>query len=150
MDAWNGASGGNDSYSLWVNSVNVYSKLYVMGTNSSTNICGNSADPDYITTVTINSISHSLSNITLLLETGLGENSTQESFGFKNIVITVYAICTSECVDCYGNEISQCYSCNSPYFLSGSTCVTACPSDYWGDPSGRVCSSIFSYSFISL
>lgn len=46
-------------------------------------------------------------------------------------------ICNSTCLTCSGTLSTDCLSCNSGYFLSGSTCIDTCP--YKTMPSTRTC-----------
>jgi len=154
LDSWDGNNGNGvseppwyDSYILYVDSTLQYWNIYVMGTISNTNICGNPLFPDWITTVTL-ILPHNSSTIQLNFTTGLNQDCTDEEFGFKNIQITVDVICTPECATCFGNANTQCYSCNNGWYLSGNTCVTTCPTGQWGNPSGNVCQSNFSSIFL--
>jgi hypothetical protein len=157
LDTWDGALNGYawdgftysiynstppwfDSYLLYVDSTLQYWNIYVMGTISNTNICGNPLFPDWITTVTL-ILPHNSSTIQLNFTTGLNQDCTDEEFGFKNIQITVDVICTPACATCFGNANTQCYSCNNGWYLSGNTCGTTCPQGYY--PSETYCYSIF-------
>ena len=105
---------------------------------------------DYVSTVTVGPISHTSSTLVLYFWSSLDQGSTDESWGFTNLKITVWPYCATGCSACYGNLISQCTSCSSGYYLSGSTCVTDCGAYYWNNPTGRVCSRNFYLNFHSI
>ena len=134
-------------------------QLYVDGTQrfsqakpgSMGYLCGIHASyyEDYYAGVSTSAFSHTSSSITLRFTSTLDQGSTDESFGFRDILITIWP-CDTACSACYGNLISQCTSCNSGYYLSGNTCVTDCGAYYWNNPTGRVCSRNFYLNFHSI
>mgnify|MGYP000877969813 CR=1 FL=1 len=118
--------------------------------NSSVNFCGASY-PDYQTTVNLGPISHNSTSIILHFHSGLDQTANDESFGFKNIKITVHAFCATACVTCFGNSESECYSCADGWYLSGTTCLISCPAaGYWGDTATKTCKPCYSDSTSSL
>ena len=139
MDTWDG-----DFFRLTVDGVIKYSQYHFLPSDGgATNVCGRAADSDLVTTATTGSFAHSSTSIQLLFRAYLDEDGENESWGFKNIKITVNVICTSACATCFGNGISECYSCNDGWYLSGTTCVTDCPTGKWKNPSGNICESKF-------
>ena len=144
LDSWDGTNivsdPSQDSYELLVDGTSQYNLLYSASQYSTSDICGDNLSEDWITTVNIGPFSHNSSVITLRFITGLDESSTDESFGFKNIKITVDVICAPACATCFGNDISQCNSCKNGWYLSGTTCVADCGAHFWNDPTGNICS----------
>lgn len=137
IDSWDG-----ESYFLEVDNVVRYTKVYTNGQISTIQYCGGSWG-DWFTTVTIGAFSHSATSLQLNFYSTLNQSSSDESWGFKNVKITVWPYCNSACATCFGNLISECYSCNNGWYLKGSTCVTDCGANYWNNPTGKVCSSNF-------
>lgn len=148
IDSWDGSS-QNDSISLDVDGVNRAYTHYSYGSMSSTNYCGGSSYSDYITQITIGPFPHNSTTIKLSFTTGLNQDPTDESFGFKNVKITVHVICTPACATCFGNDITECNSCNSGWFLYGTTCMNPCPTSFYGDSGSRKClRKLFSRNYI--
>ena len=143
VDSWDGSTGdggGNyDSYILKVDETQRYQKFYEKGSIYVYNYCGASSYADYWTSATTGNFTHNSTNITLYFTSTLNQDSYDESFGFRDIVIRVDVICTPACATCYGNSISECYSCKNGWYLNGTTCVTDCGNYYWNNPSGNVC-----------
>lgn len=143
LDSWDGVSGDTGNYDIYILEVDNtirYADVYEKNLNSSTDYCGNDEWPDLIKTVTTGTFNHNSTSITLYFRATLNQgHGEDESFGFKNVKITVNVICTPACATCFGNDITECYSCNNGWYLNGSTCVTDCGAGYWNNPSGRVC-----------
>lgn len=142
IDAWDG-----ESLRLYVDGALRYSQSKSGLTGP---LCGVAGYYDYKTTVYISPVPHNSSSLTLKFTSTLDEASTNESWGFKNIKITVWPVCDPACATCFGNLISECYSCNNGWYLSGSTCVTDCGANYWNDPSINNCSGKFSLNSYAL
>ena len=138
VDSWDG-----ESYILKVDGVTQFSQSYSTGSLSSVDSCGGDW-ADYRVTKSIGPITHTASTLQLYFTSTLNQESNDETFGFKNIKITVWPVCATGCATCYGNSISQCNSCSDGWYLSGSTCVTDCGPGYWNDPTGNVCTGKFS------
>ena len=139
LDSWD----GGEYYRLVVDGTTMYEKLHRQGQDGgTTDVCGWSA-ADWITTVYIGPFSHTSATIELYFTSNINESPNNEAWGFKNIQITFDTLCNSACIDCFGTDISQCYSCNDGWYLSGTTCVTTCPTDQWRNPSGNLCESKF-------
>lgn len=143
IDGW-GDTGNDDKYLLDVDEINRYSMSYKKNYYSLMNHCG-SSDSDYFTEVSTSSFNHNSSTITLYFHSTLNQTADSASFGFRNIKITVDVICTPACATCYGNDISECYTCNTGWYLLNSTCMTDCGAGLWNNPSGNVCSGDLLY-----
>ena len=135
IDSWDGAA---DIYLVYVDNDNEYSQSHHTAGNSSGNVCG-SIWADNKTTVTIGPIPHNSTSITLKFSSTLNSGPEDESFGFKNIKITVDVICTPACLTCFGDSESECYTCADGWYLNGTTCLNPCPWGYWGDDTVNVC-----------
>lgn len=142
IDSWD----AGDGYIVKVDETGIYSRIYLMGSNSSTNYCGVSGWSDYIYTQS-KTISHNSTTLKLDFIVEVDELADNEAFGFKNVKITVDVICTPACATCFGNDITECYSCNSGWFLNGNTCMNPCPASMWGDSVSRLCKRKFNYYF---
>ena len=141
IDSWDG-----ESYIMRVDGTNRYVQAYSQG-SSPYNACGGSWSDNYLT-VAVASFAHYSTSLTLTFTSTLDQDASDESFGFKNIQITVYN-CNAACASCYGAAISQCWSCNNGWYLTGTTCVTDCGAYYWNNPSGNICSRNFLFNFSS-
>ena len=47
--------------------------------------------------------------------------------------------CDPKCTECFGSTSSECYSCQSPNYLSGSTCSASCISGYGPVTGSNIC-----------
>ena len=130
-----------------VDGENRHVEPFKLDTLSTTHYCGNATWSDYWDVRTKTGIAHTAPTLTLLFTSTLDQSPDDESFGFKNVLITVWPVCATGCSKCYGNLISECTECSSGYYLKGNTCVTDCGIGYWNNPSGRVCSGNY-FSFI--
>ncbi|GBF98274.1 pro convertase subtilisin kexin type 5 [Raphidocelis subcapitata] len=61
------------------------------------------------------------------------------TFAHTNPNNRICAPCTSPCATCSAWGPNSCVTCAAPNFLSGSTCVTTCPSGSYGDTTSRTC-----------
>lgn len=137
IDSWDGAN-SNDSVSLDIDDLNVAYVHYEKDSESSTDFCGNHWT-DFKKTYTLGPFPHNSTTIKVHWTIGLDQGPADESFGFKNVRIIVHVICTPACATCFGNDISECYSCNDGWFLEGTTCVNPCPPAKYGDPATNTC-----------
>ena len=90
------------------------------------NYCGSSFEipyQDYFANVILDPFSHTSGSLTLHFTSTLSTPSSEASWGFKNIKITVWPNCATGCSACYGNLISECTSCSAGWYLSGNTCI---------------------------
>ena len=140
LDTWD----PGEYYRLMVDGVNRYEKEHKFGEDGgTTNICG-WYPADWVTTVNTGTFLHNSTTIELRFTATINDLATNEAFGFKNIQITVDGPCTAACAACFGDDISECYSCNDGWYLSGTTCVTTCPGGYWRDTSTNTCQPCYS------
>ena len=146
IDSWDG-----EVLSLLVDGTTRYSQSYALSYGwTYTQYCGvGDTWYDYVTTVTTTTFAHTSSSLKLHFKSTLDQGSTDESWGFKNVKITVWPVCATGCSKCYGNSVSECSSCSNGWYLSGSTCVTDCGPGYWNNPSGNVCSGKLSLILLS-
>ena len=140
IDSWDGGS-STDDYEVTVDGDQKYYFKYNMDDYSKTSYCGNSDYSDYTYTASI-TFEHNSTDLLLAFNSGLDEYPDNEAFGFKNLKITVYVICAPECKTCFGNSNTECYTCNSDYYLWGNTCVSSCPARTYS--SDKVCKGKFS------
>ena len=137
IDSWD----GGENFILIADSITRYSQPKP-GTNGQR--CGDNPDwHDYVGPASTGAFLHTAGTITLTFTSGLNQGAADESFGFKNIVITVWPNCATGCSACYGNLITECTACSTGWYLSGNTCVTDCGLGYWNDGSTNVCSRNF-------
>ena len=137
IDSWD----GGESLILQVDGVIRYSQPKP-GTNGQK--CGDEPTwQDYVATVSTGVFAHTAGTLSLYFYNTLNQPGNDESFGFKNIMITVWPNCATGCSACYGNLISECTACSNGWYLSGNTCVTDCGLGYWNNPSGNICSRNF-------
>ena len=56
---------------------------------------------------------------------------------YQNTVSSMCSPCHSACLTCFGEDTTQCLSCQSGYFFlqSSSACLSSCPTGYWTDMS---------------
>ena len=141
IDSWDG-----ENYILAVNNVVKYSQSFYYG-SFYYNYCGNSYADTMIPLSVGPIIVPAATSVQLKFYSTLDEYSTSESFGFKNIKITMWLVCHSACATCFGELISECYSCTNGYYLKGNTCVTECGSNYWNNPTGNICSRNTFFNF---
>ena len=137
IDTWDG---GDEKFLVDVDDDNVYHQSHSLS-NSTGDLCG-LVVKDLTKTVVIESISHNSTSITLHFHSGLNQPAYDESFGFKNIQITVH-LCALACTACFGNSASECYSCADGWYLSGTTCLNSCPTGYWGNNVTKTCQQCF-------
>lgn len=132
IDSWDG-----ERLILEVNGITRYDEPKA---GSSGQVCGDEPSwHDYVAAVSTGKFSHTSSTLILRFTSTLDQGASDESWGFRNIKITVWPNCVSACATCFGTTINECYTCNNGWYLSGSTCVTDCGAGYWNNPSGRVC-----------
>ena len=136
IDSWD-----SERYRLYVDNVLEFNEAWSHG-SASYDYCGGSWD-DRIVAKTIGSIAHTANTLTLKFTSTLDDSSDDESFGFKNILISVWPVCHAACENCFGNTISECWSCKDGWYLKGSTCVLDCGNGYWNNPTGNVCKGKF-------
>jgi hypothetical protein len=67
-------------------------------------------------------------------------NTCENTNEYEDTSTRVCRACNTLCKTCT-TTATTCTSCNSPYYLSGSTCVTTCTSPNWGINSTRSCLS---------
>ena len=136
IDSWDD---GSNVFIVDVDGSNVYTEPHHHH-NSPSNVCGRT-EKDFNKTV-IKEFLHNSTSITLHFHSGLNQPADDESFGFKNIQITVH-LCAPACATCFGNSSSECYSCANGWYLSGTECLNPCPSGYWGNNATRTCQQCF-------
>ena len=142
-DSWN----GENLYLTVNNDNNVKYTYYFDYTTFTVNYCG-STTSDTIVRLSAGPITVPAAiSLQIKFSTNLDQVSTNEAFGFKNIKITLWLVCHAACVTCFGDLISQCYSCTNGYYLKDNTCVTECGSNYWNNPTGNICSRNTFFNF---
>ena len=135
IDSWN-----SENLYLAVNNDVKYTQNFNYG-SFSTYYCGSSSYTDTILRLSAGPITvPAATSLQIKFSTNFDQDSTNEAFGFKNIKITLWLVCHAACVTCFGDLISQCYSCTNGYYLKDNTCVTECGSNYWNNPTGNICS----------
>ena len=144
IDSWD-----SENLLLWVDGTLRFaeSKPGTMG-----QLCGVNVNwLDYYATRSTGAFSHTSSSITLKFNSTLDQGSTDESWGFRNIKITVWPVCYTGCSACTGNSATECTACSNGYYLKGTTCVTECGAYLWENSTGNVCSrnffSIFNFHY---
>ena len=134
LDSWDG-----ESYQLYVDGIIRISQPFSGGATAMSS-CGVGWN-DGILVLTVGPFDHTSSSITLIFYTTLDEGWDNESWGLKNIVITVWP-CDAACVTCSGGGSNQCTSCNTGNFLHPNTvgqCLDTCPAGFWEDSSTNKC-----------
>ena len=60
---------------------------------------------------------------------------------YKDTLSSKCSPCHSACLTCFGEDTTQCLSCQSGYFFlqSLSACLSSCPTGYWTDMSKNTC-----------
>jgi hypothetical protein len=72
-------------------------------------------------------IQHNASYLTLKWTSLTTQNDPNiQNWGIKDHSITAKT-CHRYCNQCFGEKVSECYTCSAGYFLSGNTCVSKCP-----------------------
>lgn len=138
IDTWD-----SETFDLSLDGTLVYSESHYQGQNSNINRCG-VGTTDWVKTVTLGPFNHTANSLKLEFSSTLNQHAGDESFGFKNIKITIWPVCDPACATCFGNAIYECYSCKNGWYLKDTTCVIDCGAHYWNSASGNVCSGKFS------
>lgn len=116
----------------------IYQDSHVVGCCGFSNVCGLETETDKTIFITASPFSHTASTLTLNITTNLDEAGDKESFGFNSIFI-ILDLCDSPCLTCYGMTNDTCTSCNSGYFLEGTTCDSTCPQGKYGNTTTNTC-----------
>ena len=132
-----------------VDGAEIFSREY-NGASAVTNYCGISNQKDTISELTTNAFTHTAENLTLTITTNLDEDN--EAFAFNNLQIII-DLCDPACSACTGPSNTNCSSCNSGWYLEGTTCNTTCslPEKYANSTTNK-CEGIKhdSFSWINL
>ena len=110
----------------------------ISGTQTTTN-CG-SADLDKGMVSKSFTFPHNQDTFTMdLLSQSIMPDSSHW-WAINNILITPINTCATHCLTCNGPNANDCLSCDASTFLHiDGTCITNCPSGYYGDTSTRTC-----------
>jgi len=113
----------NDYIEILANGISIYKKgpffniSDPVASADTSNLCGKTDVNDYSYRINL-SFSHSASNLDLVLQTGIDEDSSEESYGFREIVFTPL-MCQSAAETCHLTAMEKAISCkSSAYFLS--------------------------------
>jgi hypothetical protein len=66
----------------------------------------------------------------------ISSSSSVQSWGVKDFLIVV-SNCFSTCLTCYGPNATNCLTCPTGLYLSGSVCILSCP--YYTVPGSNLC-----------
>ena len=70
-------------------------------------------------------------------------SSCPSSGYYKNLLTNICTTCAAGCKACTSSTLSSCTSCNEGYYLqpSGTSCLTTCPTGYFGNQTTNACSA---------
>lgn len=104
-------------------------------TTNSGNQCGNVWNDLQIFDTYV--ISHISGSLTIELKVVLNEDAGNESFGFRDLYVTLDQ-CPLLCTDC---DCTDCITCQPFTYLYGSPkrCYTTCPDGFYGDNGTQTC-----------
>jgi proprotein convertase subtilisin/kexin type 5 len=99
-------------------------------------ICNNATQTYFRLTWAQPHINKTSTAITLILSSDDTDPSC--SWGFKEVVVLAKK-CHSYCLDCSGPASTECFVCDTSYYLSGNTCDTACTTGYGSVTASMIC-----------
>ena len=113
IDSWDG-----EYFWFLVNGVTRHTTYY---SYTGPQICGKTTWGETIKNVDIPAFSHTNNPLSIYMYANLNSLPDDESFGIKNIVITL-ELCHTSCAACTGATYAVCSACNSGWYLVGTKC----------------------------
>ena len=131
-DSWTG-----ETFLFVADGVTIWQQQ-ISGTQTTTN-CG-AADLDKGVVSNSFFFSHDHDTFTMDLLSLSITSPSPHWWAINNILITPINTCATHCLTCNGPNANDCLSCDGSTFLHiDGTCITNCPSGYYGDTSTRTC-----------